>query len=94
VGLTTVYRTLALLLAEGHVREAGRHDGEMYYDACSVAGHHHHLVCERCGTVEESTICRCEELGQDLGETHGFVLSGAAQTYYGLCAACAAAPQG
>jgi Fur family ferric uptake transcriptional regulator len=75
------------------VRETGRHDGEMFYNACTVAGHHHHLVCERCGTVEESTICRCDELEQELGETHGFVLSRGAETYYGLCAACAAAPE-
>ena len=89
VGLTTVYRTLALLLAEGRVREAGRRDGEMLYNACTVTGHHHHLVCERCGTVEESSVCRCDELGLELGESHGFVLSHAAETYYGLCADCA-----
>jgi Fur family ferric uptake transcriptional regulator len=94
VGLTTVYRTLALLLAEGHVREAGRRGGEMWYNACSVAGHHHHLVCERCGTVEETTVCRCEELGRALGEQHGFVLARTPETYFGLCAACAKARRG
>jgi Fur family ferric uptake transcriptional regulator len=93
VGLTTVYRTLALLLAEGRVREAGRRDGEMLYNACTVTGHHHHLVCERCGTVAESSVCRCEELEVELGESHGFVLSRTAETYYGLCAACARRPE-
>ena len=92
VGLTTVYRTLALLLDQGQVREAGRRDGEMLYNACTVTGHHHHLVCERCGTVEESSVCRCDELGLELGESHGFVLSHGAENYYGLCAACAGAP--
>jgi Fur family transcriptional regulator, ferric uptake regulator len=91
VGLTTVYRTLALLQAEGRVRQAGRRDGEMLYNSCTVSGHHHHLVCERCGTVEESSVCRCDELGLELGESHGFVLSRGAETYYGLCAACAGA---
>lgn len=89
VGLTTVYRTLALLLAEGRVRAAGRRDGEMLYNACSVDGHHHHLVCERCGAVEESTICLCEELERELSERHGFVLARTAETYFGLCATCA-----
>jgi len=89
VGLTTVYRTLALLSAEGRVREAGLRDGEMLYNGCTVSGHHHHLVCERCGTVEESSVCRCDELGLELGESHGFVLSHGVETYYGLCAVCA-----
>jgi Fur family ferric uptake transcriptional regulator len=88
VGLTTVYRTLALLLAEGRVREAGQRDGEALYTACAADGHHHHLVCERCGTVEESTVCRCDELERELTREYGFVLSSAPETYYGLCAAC------
>jgi len=92
IGLTTVYRALQALADAGEIDALRTAGGEAVYRRCS-AGHHHHLVCERCGTVEESTICRCDELEQELGETHGFVLSRVAETYYGLCAACAAVPR-
>ena len=28
-------------------------DGEALYRACDSQGHHHHLVCRRCGAAEE-----------------------------------------
>ena len=90
VGLTTVYRTLALLADEGQVREVGQRDGEMVYLSCTVSGHHHHLICLRCGAVEASAICHCDELERELAQEHGFLLDHAAENYYGLCATCAA----
>ena len=52
VGLTTVYRNLALMAQAGEVDVLLGEDGEARYRACS-ADHHHHLVCRSCGyTVE------------------------------------------
>lgn len=90
VGLTTVYRTLALLLGDGSVREAGRRHGETLYATCELTGHHHHLICEECGAVVGSDVCHCEALESDLNARHGFVLRASESNYYGLCAACAA----
>lgn len=90
VGLVTVYRTLGLFAGLGLVREAGRRGTEALYSACERDQHHHHLVCERCGAVEESDVCRCAELGRELGRRHGFVLSETVANYYGLCSSCAA----
>ena len=90
VGLTTVYRTLALLQDEGIVREMGRRGGEALYLACNVSGHHHHLVCIECGVVVSSDICHCDELERELGRRHGFTLSGGTSNYFGTCAACGA----
>ena len=90
VGLTTVYRTLALLQDEGIVREMGRRGGEALYLACNVSGHHHHLVCVECGVVVSSDICHCDELERELGRRHGFTLSGGTSNYFGTCAACGA----
>jgi Fur family ferric uptake transcriptional regulator len=90
VGLTTVYRTLALLVGDGSVREAGRRHGESLYATCELTGHHHHLICEACGGVVGSEVCHCEALESDLSAYHGFVLRASDSNYYGLCAACAA----
>ena len=92
VGLVTVYRTLELLLEQGLVREAGRRGHEALYAACDRVQHHHHLVCEVCGAVEESDVCRCDELGVELDRAHGFVLSPSVANYYGRCAGCAGGP--
>ena len=92
VGLTTVYRTLALLRVEGAVREAGHRGGELLYAACEVSGHHHHLVCQGCGAVTESEVCHCESLESDLSARYGFVLKAGDANYYGLCAGCAGTP--
>jgi Fur family transcriptional regulator, ferric uptake regulator len=92
VGLVTVYRTLSLFLDHGLVREAGRRGQETLYAACELHGHHHHLVCEGCGAVSETTVCRCESLERELSGRHGFVLSSSVVNYYGLCAACAPEP--
>jgi Fur family transcriptional regulator, ferric uptake regulator len=94
VGLVTVYRTLALFRQRGLVRDAGRRGGEALYSACELGQHHHHLVCERCGAVQESTVCQCDALERDLESGHGFVLSSSVANYYGLCAACAALVRG
>lgn len=90
VGLVTVYRTLTLFEERGLVRPAGRRGNEALYSACDMNEHHHHLICEDCGAVEESTVCHCGNLERDLDRRHGFVLSSSVANYYGLCAACTA----
>jgi Fur family ferric uptake transcriptional regulator len=52
LGLTTVYRTLALLQELDLVRKVHRADGCHGYVAASP-GHRHHVVCRRCGRTVE-----------------------------------------
>nr|HPJ18718.1 transcriptional repressor [Actinomycetota bacterium] len=59
VGLTTVYRSLALMAQAGQVDVLLAEDGEARYRACS-SGHHHHLVCRECGSTVEVTATPVE----------------------------------
>lgn len=52
VGLTTVYRHLQLLGDAGLVDVLRLGNGETLYRRCAD-GHHHHLVCRRCGATVE-----------------------------------------
>lgn len=52
LGLTTVYRTVALLSDLDLVRRVHRSDGCHGYVAVSP-GHRHHVVCRRCGRAVE-----------------------------------------
>src|ERR1700734_1238609 len=53
VGLTTVYRHLALLTEEGQLDALQTADGELVYRRCHSDSHHHHVVCRRRGRGTE-----------------------------------------
>jgi Fe2+ or Zn2+ uptake regulation protein len=52
LGLTTVYRTVALLTELDLVRRVHRSNGCQGYVATSP-GHRHHVICEMCGRAVE-----------------------------------------
>lgn len=52
LGLTTVYRTMALLTELGAVRRVHRSNGCHGYVATSP-GHRHHVICDMCGRAVE-----------------------------------------
>ena len=54
IGLVTVYRTLDLLAELGLVRRVHDHDECQGYVLASP-GHHHHLICRKCGKAVEFT---------------------------------------
>jgi len=50
VNISTVYRTLGLLKRLGLVTETDLGEGRVRYHPVGK-GHHHHLVCQDCGTI-------------------------------------------
>jgi Fe2+ or Zn2+ uptake regulation protein len=81
LGLATVYRTIELLRDAGSVRQlAGA------YVRCHE-GHHHHLVCTSCGSVEETELCGVPS-AEVLRRRHGFRAESHELDVYGLCARC------
>ena len=53
VGIASVYRALELLRELRLVQRLDVGDGTARYEPAHADGeHHHHLVCDRCGTVE------------------------------------------
>ncbi|MFC1908123.1 Fur family transcriptional regulator [Chloroflexota bacterium] len=50
VNISTVYRTLELLKQLGLVTETNMGEGRVKYHSAEK-GHHHHLVCQECGTM-------------------------------------------
>jgi Fur family ferric uptake transcriptional regulator len=54
IGMSTVYRTLSAL-AEGGLLHVFESDGETRYRCCTL-GRHYHLVCRRCGTVQDHPV--------------------------------------
>jgi Fur family ferric uptake transcriptional regulator len=86
LGLATTYRMLELLRREGAVRPVpGSTRGE--YIRCHP-GHHHHLVCLVCGSVEETDLCAAPSKAE-LKRKHGFRPETHEVEIYGTCARCA-----
>ena len=52
VGLATVYRQLNTLARSGDADTITIAETQLFR-ACAQTEHHHHLVCERCGTAVE-----------------------------------------
>lgn len=91
VGLATVYRTLRLLAEEGAVDVLRDDDAQQArYRLCSV-GHHHHLVCDRCGRVEEIPECDVSGWAAKVARRRGFRVRAHRAEILGLCRACSKA---
>ncbi|MEA3490251.1 MAG: Fur family transcriptional regulator [Candidatus Omnitrophota bacterium] len=96
VGLTTVYRTLELLIQMGLVHKFDFGDGRARYELAEgeKREHHHHLICIRCKRVIDYSDFREEELEflrraeKKLAEKYDFEIKNHLIRFYGLCDKC------
>ena len=87
VNISTVYRTLELLKGLGLVTETDLGGGRVRYHSAEK-GHHHHLVCQKCGTiidVDESTLARLQDV---LLHRYNFRAELRHVAIFGLCEKC------
>jgi Fur family ferric uptake transcriptional regulator len=94
IGHTTVYRTMKLLVDCGVASARHFGDGQTRYELDRPGGHHDHLVCERCGRIEEFEDDQIEELQRSEARRHGFLLQGHTLELHGRCARCRAGRSG
>jgi Fur family ferric uptake transcriptional regulator len=88
VGLTTVYRSLQLLADAGEIDAVRTGDGEYQYRRCAATGHHHHLVCRRCGTATEIEAPSVERWASRVAAEHGFTGAEHTVEIFGVCPQC------
>jgi len=87
MNISTVYRTLELLKELGLATETDMGDGRVRYHSIGK-GHHHHLVCEKCGKItdmEESTL---NPLWAEIQRKYGFKVNMKHLAFFGLCSRC------
>ena len=56
ISLGTVYRNLEVLTETGKIYRTSFADGKARFELAST-GHHHHLVCIKCGEIEDIIAC-------------------------------------
>ncbi|MGN1209147.1 MAG: ferric iron uptake transcriptional regulator [Duodenibacillus sp.] len=87
VGLATVYRVLSQFESAGLiVRRYFGNDRATY--EMDDGTHHDHIVCTRCGRVEEFVDEEIERRQREIAQRLGFELEDHALSLYGICQEC------
>ena len=87
VGLATVYRVLSQFESAGLiVRRYFGNDRATY--EMDYGSHHDHIVCTRCGRVEEFVDEEIERRQREIAHRLGFELEDHALSLYGICEEC------
>jgi Fur family transcriptional regulator, ferric uptake regulator len=92
---SSVYRNLAVLEQSHVVRRVVTGEDFAHFElAENLTEHHHHLVCSRCGTVEDVTIPTklersMERALDDVAESTGFTTVSHRLDLIGICRNCA-----
>jgi Fur family ferric uptake transcriptional regulator len=83
---STIYRTLELLEGAGCVYKSELGNHSIYHHA--EEGHHHHLVCSRCGKTIECEESLFTPVEKSLEEKYGFSINFKHVVMSGLCEEC------
>ena len=87
IGLATVYRVLTQFEQAGLVTRHNFEGGHAVFELSSEK-HHDHIVCQRCGKVEEFSDDKIEMRQKEIAAELGFDLTDHNLNMYGLCADC------
>ena len=88
VSLDTIYRTLSLFKELELISEVDFSDGCRRFEINEVDGHHHHLICLKCGRAEEVRFCPEECLLKVKMQNPDFKVSGHTFKIFGYCSKC------
>lgn len=87
VDTVSIYRTLSLMKKNNLVNVILFGDGKKRYELISSKNHHHHLICEGCGKIEDVEI-KEEVLIKSIKNNHDFFIKKHNLEFFGLCKDC------
>jgi Fur family ferric uptake transcriptional regulator len=87
IGLATVYRVLTQFEAAGLVTRHHFEGGNSVFEL-NDSTHHDHLVCVKCGRVDEFRDESIEKRQKEIALDRGYELTDHSLYLYGLCSAC------
>lgn len=91
VSLATTYRIVQSMAEDGLLDVLRADDGEARYRRCEAHGHHHHLVCRRCGKAVEIEAPAVEAWASRVAAENGYTALEHTVEIFGLCPECSAA---
>ncbi len=87
IGLATVYRVLTQFEEAGLVVRHNFAEGHSVFEL-DLGTHHDHLVCVKCGRVEEFIDPVIEERQQFVAKEAGYTITDHSLNIYGICKTC------
>jgi Fur family ferric uptake transcriptional regulator len=87
IGLATVYRVLTQFEEAGLVIRHNFEGGHSVFEL-DHGRHHDHLVCVKCGKVEEFVDPIIEERQKEIAKNAGYTITDHSLNIYGACGAC------
>jgi Fur family transcriptional regulator, ferric uptake regulator len=87
IGLATVYRVLTQFEEAGLVIRHNFEGGHSVFEL-DHGEHHDHLVCVKCGKVEEFVDTIIEQRQQDIAKQAGYAITDHSLNIYGICVGC------
>lgn len=92
VGMSTIYRHLEKLAADGKIRKYAITGGAsacyQYISDAAKCGGHFHLLCEDCGVLIHLDCELLDEIESHLLSSHDFQLDMLKTVFYGKCEKC------
>jgi Fur family ferric uptake transcriptional regulator len=85
VGLATVYRTVKLMEEAGLAASRQFSSGHTLYELAGARAHHDHLICEKCGFIQEFESDEIERLQTNAAKRLGFNVIRHRHELFGLC---------
>jgi Fur family transcriptional regulator, ferric uptake regulator len=87
IGLATVYRVLTQFESAGLVSRLHFEGGHSVFEL-NEGDHHDHMVCVKCGKVEEFLDEVIESRQHQIADRSGWEMTDHALNIYGICPAC------
>ena len=87
IGLATVYRVLTQFETAGILVRHHFDSGRATYELAE-GQHHDHIVCMRCGRVEEFVDVDIERMQRNVAKKYGYDLCDHSLILYGICEEC------
>ncbi|MCM3041955.1 peroxide-responsive transcriptional repressor PerR [Paenibacillus motobuensis] len=86
MSVATVYNNLKMFIEAGLVRELTYGDSSSRFDA--DVSNHYHIICEKCGKIEDFTYPSLDEVERMAEEVTGFEVHGHRLELHGVCKDC------
>lgn len=83
----TVFRIVNMFTEKGLVKPIQLHEGKFRYEL-TTRDPHHHLVCEKCGSIEDISNCNIAALEKDIEEKKQFKVTSHSLEFFGICQSC------
>ncbi len=88
IGNTTIYRTLKLLCDFNMALSHTFNSTTTFFEPIRAEEHHDHLICIKCGIIEEFRDSEIERLQKDVAKKYNFELTHHILQMYGICKNC------